>query len=299
MALTKTPKKILFTKPIKETFYLPAPMEERDGPKSDRWCDFHEAYGHDTDNCKSLMREIIAKIKAGELNHLLPGKQYRRNDPNKRFSWQGKVCHGGWNDWNRREERKEERDPIPERHIKVIWNDDEEYEERGERRAEEWMYAPIVFHTIPNWRLSEVPVVISAVIANKCITRIYTDTGSEADILYLDCFRYYPFSVKDRLRYINLKIAGITGASMRAVGKIKLGVMLGTHSLVCTEIVDFTVLDGRSRFNALFGRRILRKFGAISSTPHAELRFPTLHGVAVVHSAYVGPAKKRSVVYDE
>ncbi|XP_071688457.1 uncharacterized protein [Rutidosis leptorrhynchoides] len=298
MALTKTPKQILFTEPIKETFHPPPPMKERQGPQSDKWCDFHEAYGHDTDNCKSVMREIIAKIKAGELKHLLPGKQYRRNDPNKHFAWQGRVHHGGRHDWNRREERNDERDPTPERHIKVVWKEGDEYELDRERRAEQWMYAPIIFHTIPNWRLSEEPVVISAVIANKRITRIYSDIGSEADILYLDCFKDYPFIVQDRLRYTNLKIAGITGESMKAVGKVKLEVMLGAHPLVRTEIVDFTVLDGRSRFNALFGRRTLQKFRAITSTPHAELRFPTPNGVAVVHSEYVGPVRERSVIYE-
>ncbi|XP_071727669.1 uncharacterized protein [Rutidosis leptorrhynchoides] len=98
IASTKTPKEILFTEWVKETFHPPPLMKERQGPQSDKWCDFHETYGHDTDNCKSLMREIIAKIKAGELNHLLPGKKYRRNDPNKRFVWQGKVHHGGRRD---------------------------------------------------------------------------------------------------------------------------------------------------------------------------------------------------------
>ncbi|XP_071719531.1 uncharacterized protein [Rutidosis leptorrhynchoides] len=273
-------------------------MKERQGPQSDKWCDFHEAYGHETDNCKSLMREIIAKIKAGELNHLLPGKKYRRNDPNKHFTWQGKVRHGGRRDWNRREERNDERDRTPEMHIKVIWNEEQENEADGEHRTESWMYAPIIFHTILNWHLSEEPVVTSAVIANRNITRIYTDTGSEADILYLHCFKEYPFSVKDRIRYTNLKIAGITGESIRVIGKVKLDVTLGTHPLVRTEIVDFTVLDGRSRFNVLFGRRALRKFGAITSTSHAELRFPTPNGVAVIHSEYVGPARERSVVHE-
>ncbi|XP_071727763.1 uncharacterized protein [Rutidosis leptorrhynchoides] len=274
MALTKPPKEILFTEPIKESFHPPPPMEERQGPQSDKWCDFHEAYGHEIDNCKSLMREIIAKIKAGELNHLLSGKKYRR------------------------EERNDERDPTPEMHIKVIWNEEQENEADGERRTESWMYAPIIFHTIPNWRLSEEPVVISAVIANRNITRIYTDTGSEADILYLHCFKEYSFSVKDRLRYMNLKIAGITGESIRAVGKVKLDITLGTHPLVRTEIVDFTVIDGRSRLSELFGRRTLCKFEAITSTPHAELRFPTPNGVTVIHSKYVEPPKERSVVHE-
>ncbi|XP_071688494.1 uncharacterized protein [Rutidosis leptorrhynchoides] len=223
-----------------------------------------------TDNCKSLMREIIAKIKAGELNHLLPGKQ-------------GK---------------KIERDPTPERHIKVIWNGGEEQEVSRERNTEAWMYALIMFHTIPNLQLSKDPVVISNVIANKFISKIYTDTSNEEDLLYLYCFRCFSFSVKDRLRNTDIKITSITRASVRAVGKVKLDVTLGTYPLVRTEIVDFTVLDGKSRFNALLGRRTLRKFGAIYSTSHAELRFPTPNGKSVVHYEYMGPARERSIVYE-
>ncbi|XP_071729897.1 uncharacterized protein [Rutidosis leptorrhynchoides] len=123
MVINDNNMEILFTEPIKETFNPPP-----QGLQSDRWCDYHEEYGHDTDSCKSLMREIIANIKAGELNHLLPGIHYRRNDPSKCFAWQGKVHHGGQHDWNRREERKDERDPTPERYIKVIWNEEEEHE---------------------------------------------------------------------------------------------------------------------------------------------------------------------------
>ncbi|XP_071694836.1 uncharacterized protein [Rutidosis leptorrhynchoides] len=70
-SLSKTPREILLTKSVKAKFTPPAPLEKRDGQKSDKYCEFHEDNGHDTDECKALIREIIAKIKAGELNHLL------------------------------------------------------------------------------------------------------------------------------------------------------------------------------------------------------------------------------------
>ncbi|XP_071715069.1 uncharacterized protein [Rutidosis leptorrhynchoides] len=280
-------------------------MEERDGPRSELWCDFHEAWGHDTDNCKSLMREIIAKIKAGELNHLLPGKQYRRNDPKKKFAWQkSDGRRGSWVENRRREEHggREnrnpygEREPTPEVVIKMVWFNDSCYEdcEQSENNVEGWRYAPIIFQPIQNWTLSVQPVVISAVIANKFISRIYTDTGSEADIIYWHCLRTFPRHVQDRARRKNLKVSGLTGIPVNAMGRIRLEVVMGTFPLLRTETIDFIILEGTSRFNVLFERTALAKFGAIASTAHAEIRFPTPNGVAAIHSQYVAPTRERS-----
>ncbi|XP_071739962.1 uncharacterized protein [Rutidosis leptorrhynchoides] len=81
-------REILLTELVKEKFTPPAPLEKRDGQNSDKYCEFHEDNGHDTDECKALIREIIAKIKAGELNHLLSERKFKKADPNKTFSWQ-------------------------------------------------------------------------------------------------------------------------------------------------------------------------------------------------------------------
>ncbi|XP_071712890.1 uncharacterized protein [Rutidosis leptorrhynchoides] len=87
-SLSKTPREILLTEPVKAKFTPPAPLEKRNGQKSDKYCEFHEDNGHDPDEYKALIREIIAKIKAGELNHLLSGRKFKKADPNKTFSWQ-------------------------------------------------------------------------------------------------------------------------------------------------------------------------------------------------------------------
>ncbi|XP_071695135.1 uncharacterized protein [Rutidosis leptorrhynchoides] len=233
-------------------------MEERDGPRSELWCDFPEAWGHDTDNCKSLMREIIAKIKAGELNHLLLGKQYRKNNPRKKFT----CCY--------------------------------EDGEQSNNNVDSWRHAPIIFQPIQNWTLSVQPVVISAEIANKFISRIYTDIGSEADIIYWHCLRTFPRHVQDRARRTSLKVSGLIGAPVNAMGRIRLEVVMGTYPLLRTETIDFTILEGTSRFNVHFGRTALAKFGAITSTAHAEIRFLTPNRVAAIHSQYVAPTRERS-----
>ncbi|XP_071713043.1 uncharacterized protein [Rutidosis leptorrhynchoides] len=130
----------------------------------------------------------------------------------------------------------------------------------------------------------KMPVVISAEIANKFISRIYTDTGSEADIIYWHCLRTSLRHIHDRARRTNLKVSGLTGTPVNAMGRIRLEVVMGTFPLLRTETIDFTILEGTSRFNVLFGRIALEKFGAITSTAHAEIRFSTPNGVATIHS---------------
>ncbi|XP_071712886.1 uncharacterized protein [Rutidosis leptorrhynchoides] len=153
---------------------------------------------------------------------------------------------------------------------------------------------PIIFQPIQNWTLSVPPVVISAEIANKFISRIYTDTGSEADIIYWYCLRTFPRHIRDRARWTNLKVSGLTGTPVNAMARIRLEVVMGTFPFLRTETTDFTILKGTSRFNVLFGRTKLAKFGAIASTAHAEIRFPTPNGVAAIHSQHVALTRERS-----
>ncbi|XP_071714608.1 uncharacterized protein [Rutidosis leptorrhynchoides] len=135
-------------------------------------------------------------------------------------------------------------------------------------------------------------VVISVVIANKFISRIYTDTGSESDIIYWHYLRTFPRHIQDRARRTNLKVSGLTGTPVRVMGRICLEVVMGTFPLLRTETIDFTILEGTSRFNVLFGRTALAKFGAIASTAHVEIRFPTPNGVAAIHSQGQGKKEK-------
>jgi hypothetical protein len=47
-------------------------------------------------------------------------------------------------------------------------------------------------------------------------------------------------------------------------------------------MVKFLVVEGRSAYNVILGRPGLNDLGAITSTPHLCMKFPTSSGVGVV-----------------
>ncbi|XP_022014314.1 uncharacterized protein LOC110913802 [Helianthus annuus] len=69
--LTKTPSEILATERVKNSFPMPPPIKP--GPKAQpsEYCDFHKGFGHKTDDCMYLKREIEAAVKTGRLAHLV------------------------------------------------------------------------------------------------------------------------------------------------------------------------------------------------------------------------------------
>ncbi|KAD3640427.1 hypothetical protein E3N88_29650 [Mikania micrantha] len=69
--LIKTPSEILATEKIKNSFLKPQPLRNASRPNPDEFCDFHKCYGHKTDDCLHLKREIEAAVKSGKLSHLV------------------------------------------------------------------------------------------------------------------------------------------------------------------------------------------------------------------------------------
>lgn len=46
---------------------LPTRTERKLGPDKDQWCHYHRTYGHETENCRILIREIERLVQDGHL----------------------------------------------------------------------------------------------------------------------------------------------------------------------------------------------------------------------------------------
>ncbi|XP_071689147.1 uncharacterized protein [Rutidosis leptorrhynchoides] len=247
--LTKTPREILLAEPSKAKLTPPAPFEKREGQKSDKYCEFHEDHGHDTDECKALMREIIAKIKAA--------------DPNKTFSWQKE-------DGKKREKVK---DKVVINMISI---------EKDELNP--WREAALMFPKLPARYARNEPVVIDGLIDGFRVREMYTDNGSEVDVLYAHYLSQLPKCVSRKMRQSNAVISGFTGSTEEPIGRIKATVTVGTQPYLRSEVIDFYVIRSVITKNVILGRNFFRKFNAITSTAHSLLKFLTRKGVTTVES---------------
>ena len=78
---------------------------------------------------------------------------------------------------------------------------------------------------------------------------------------------------------VNAPLTGFSGGSVNPVGIIMLPVSFGTVPRSTIVPVQFLVVDLDSVYNAIIGRRTLNHLGAIVSSYHLKIKFPTEAGV--------------------
>ncbi|KAJ1386649.1 Retrotransposon gag domain [Sesbania bispinosa] len=85
---------------------LPPPVEGVKGPDLDKWCDYHRAKGHDTENCWTLMNKIKKLIKDGFLGRYV---EKRRSTKGTRDEG-GSSGRGNYNKRKREDNRCDEKE---------------------------------------------------------------------------------------------------------------------------------------------------------------------------------------------
>ena len=106
------------------------------------------------------------------------------------------------------------------------------------------------------------------------VKRILIDPGSSVEIMYESLFRGLGLRKKD-LSHIEGPLSGFSGETVVPSGKVTINVRAGTVS----SPTEFFVLNAFSPYNAILGRPWLHRMGAVPSTLHQHLRFPTPQGI--------------------
>lgn len=96
------------------------------------------------------------------------------------------------------------------------------------------------------------------------------DQGSGADIMYPDLFKGLRLRAEDLTPY-DSPLISFEGKSVMPRGQIRLPVQSGSE----TVEVDFIVVDAYSPYTAILARPWLHALGAVSSTLHVKVKFPS------------------------
>ncbi|KAI3793314.1 hypothetical protein L1987_35931 [Smallanthus sonchifolius] len=252
--LTKTPTEILATENV--NFVKPAPM--RPGPKkaTDKYCEFHKDNGHTTDECFSLKRQIESAIKTGKLSHML------------------KELNATPQAGGKRKEILMVNQPSSSAGVK-----------RNNDHMEPWMEQEISFPPIRGGDFASGALHVTADIAGHQVRRVYVDTGSASEIMYERCFMQLDEEVQKGLVTQVHQLTGFSGEVVQPLGKIQLQVTMGNETRSRTVPMTFLVVRSQSSHNVILGRPGLCALGAVISTVHAAIKFPTLDGVVTLFSS--------------
>ena len=102
------------------------------------------------------------------------------------------------------------------------------------------------------------------------VKRVMVDLGSAAEIMYPDLFKGLNLRTEDLTPY-NSPLVSFEGKVIIPKGQIRLPVQTGSE----TVKVDFIVVDAYSPYTAIVARPWLHTLGAISSTLHQKIKYPS------------------------
>ncbi|XP_073127795.1 uncharacterized protein [Henckelia pumila] len=279
------------------------------GPRnreSDKYCHFHNEYGHTTEDCRQLDQEIERIIQQhSELKNILTRQERYR--PNKgqggRSRQRARTAppHEDFNQPNQEQpndDRAHQRPAPPARGIINMISggptdgDSNRARKTSSRKLMSMEIDNQIVHTGPT--LSFGPedmkgvasnhndtLVIRAMIANYDVARIFVNSGISVNVLFQEAISQMDLG-QYKIEPVVTSLFGFTGHAIRPVGLVHLPLTLGKSSLRKTRIVSFIIVDAPSAYNAILGRPAMTTFMAVASALHQKIKFPVGNEVGEV-----------------
>lgn len=118
------------------------------------------------------------------------------------------------------------------------------------------------------------PMVITVEIARYGVSKVLVNQGNSVNILYWKMFQQMNI-LEDLIVLFGDQLVGFAGERVDTMGYLDLRMRLETGRDSEEKKIKFLLLEANTSYNALLGRPCLNLFGAIVSTPHLTLKYPT------------------------
>jgi len=127
------------------------------------------------------------------------------------------------------------------------------------------------------------PMVITVEIENYAVKKVPVDQGSSVDILYWATYQKLQLLDTAMVPY-NEPIFGFSGEQVSTRGYIDLHTIFREGTRTKTIPISFLIVDAPTSYNVLLGRPSLNTLGAVVSTPHLAMKFPSPSGdILTIH----------------
>ena len=113
-------------------------------------------------------------------------------------------------------------------------------------------------------------LVITFWIGGYDVKRVMVDQGSTAEIMYPDLYKGLNLKAEDLMPYSS-PLVSFEGKIIIPKGQVKLPVQTGSEVVE----VDFIVVDAYSPYTAIVAKPWLHTLGAVSSTLHQKVKYPS------------------------
>ncbi|XP_020207927.1 uncharacterized protein LOC109792885 [Cajanus cajan] len=270
-------------------------------------CRFHQNRGHSTEECSALKDKLEDLIKQGHLGKFVTPQdhQTRGRDQRPRETPPTRTRYHRSRSTKRRDRTRGSREDdsrlrkiintiaggfagggstssARKRHLRAIRSVNSVNQPRTPRMP------PITFSDRDFRGVDPVqddPMVISVEMHNCIVKKTLVDQGSSADILYWNTFKQLGIP-EESLEPYHEPLVGFSGERVMTRGCIDLYTRFGFDQKSSREIkIRYIVVHANTSYNILLGRPSINALGAIVSTPHLCMKFPSREGqVITVHA---------------
>ena len=235
------------------------------------YCHYHQDHGHTTENCRNLWDHLGQLVRDGRLKHLLHHSSGRRSQSGSAF--QGNAASkpplGTINVIFAAAGRT---GSCPSRVMSVSSFSDDDPNSMPKRIKTN---VPLVLSFSDADKLGTIQphddaLVVTLRICGYDVKRVMVDQGSAAEIMYPDLYKGLGLKHEDLATYSS-PLVSFEGKMVVPKGQIRLPMQAGEDVVE----VDFIVVDAFSPYTAIIGRPWLHSLGAVSSTLHQKVKYPS------------------------
>ncbi|XP_022872613.1 uncharacterized protein LOC111391599 [Olea europaea var. sylvestris] len=235
-----------------------------------KYCHFHKDHGHDIEERLQLKEEIKRLLRRGLL------VKYVKNDTGRRLEGIpppragvinmiiGGVASGG--DSNSARKSYARSTGVCSIKKKARFNQSITFDEED-----------LIGITHPH----NDALVMVGDIADFDVKRVLVDGESAANVLTWDAFLDLKIP-PEKPKMVTTSLQGFRGATVIPKGTVKLPITLGTYPATVVIVTNFLVVKTPIVYNIIYGRPLLNVDGAVSSTHHQIMKFPTSREVGSV-----------------
>ncbi|XP_013617457.1 PREDICTED: uncharacterized protein LOC106323968 [Brassica oleracea var. oleracea] len=246
------------------------------------WCDFHRDHGQKTEDCVALKIEINELLQKGHLREFLSEKAKAhlskeasgksKGDAPISPPHQDRVIHvisrgyevSGLSHAAAKKSTRNAKHGLETAQPKRLLLGTDEISFTA--KEQEKILAP--HHDA---------LVVSLNIANCLVKRILVDNGSSSNIIFLTAYQ----DLGLELNTLTRKVTPLIGFSVE--GKQTAGeVVLPVYAEGINLSTKFLVVDSESAYNMILGRPWIHDMGAVPSTLHQIVKFPTPWGIRAI-----------------
>ena len=228
------------------------------------YCHYHQDHGHTTKDCRNLWDHLELLVHEGKLTHLLHHSSGRRGQASSAFQGNAapKPPLGTINVIFATLGRT---GSCPSRIMSVTCYLDEDSNSMPKRVK---MNVPLVlsFSDADKQRTIQPhdgTLVVTLRIEGYDVKRVMVNQGSAVEIMYPNLYKGLGLKLEDLMAYSSLLVS-FEGKMVVLKGQIRLPVQ-----------VDFIMVDAFSPYTAIMGKPWLHSLGAISSTLHQKVKYPS------------------------